>query len=251
MKRTECKNCERIFEGNFCPHCGQNSHEHRIDVNYFLHDIPHSVFHVDQGFFYTFKMLFTRPGLMIKEFLEGKRIKYFRPVAYVMVMTALSAILVKIMDWITNMYLKTKGISPKLNHNFFEHYFSVFIFMMIPFAALITWLFFVKQKYNFWEHFLANTYIAAQLNMMWIAMHFATLLVTLFVGKQVGIDFNIFLVLFLILFMYMYGSVFGFLMFHFYNSRLKLVLLLSLMNIVLSIFYSYGFQVTGIVGSEH
>lgn len=186
---------------------------------------------------------------MIREFLEGKRIKYFRPIAYVMVMTALSTIIVKILDWFTALILKQNGIVPQESHNFFEHYFSVFIFLMVPIASIFTWLFFIRKKYNFWEHFLSNTYLAAQLNFMWILMHLVTLLVTLVRGTEVIIDFNAFLVLFLVYFMFLHGSVYGFLMYPFFKSKIKLIVLLSLMNMLLSAFYSYGFQITGLIGS--
>lgn len=251
MERHECKNCSEIFVGNFCPNCGQNAHEHRINAHYFLHDIPHAVFHVDNGFFYTIKMLFTKPGLMIQEFLEGKRIKYFRPIAYVMVVTALSTLIVKFLDWGTHKILAGKGIKMHESHNFFEHYFSLFIFLMIPFASFVTWIFFAKKKYNFWEHFLTNTYLAAQLNIMWIFMHLIPFIGALVTGNEVNINQNFFLIFFLIFFMYLYGSVFGFLMAPFTKNKVLLILILTFMNIVLSSLYSYGFQITGLVNSGH
>ena len=251
MERHECKNCDEIFVGNFCPHCGQNAHEHRVDAHYFLHDIPHSVFHVDNGFFYTIKMLFTKPGQMVKDFLDGKRARYFRPIAYVMVMTALSALLVKLFDWGTKKILEANNVNMHESHNFFEHYFSVFIFLMIPLASVVTWLCFVKKKYNFWEHFLANTYIAAQLNLMWITMHLVTFIAAIFTKSELQINYTIFLTVFLMFFMYLYGSVFGFLMFPFFKKKITLILILCLMNFFLSYLYSYGFQVAGLIDSSH
>lgn len=249
MHRAECKNCEQSFVGNFCPNCGQSAHEHRVDAHYFLHDIPHSVLHVDSGFFYTIKMLFTKPGLMIRDFLEGKRVRYFRPVAFVMVMTALSALLVKLLDWGSSKLLLYKGVEMHQSHNFFEHYFSLFIFLMIPLATLVTWLFFINRKYSFWEHFLANTYIAAQLNFMWILMHIITFFGALFTTSEVSFSYTVFLVVFMMFFMYLYGSVFGFLMHPFFRSKFSLILMLTLMNIVLSILYSYGFELAGLIDS--
>ena len=248
MRKTECKNCEQIFEGNFCPNCGQNSHEHRINAQYFLHDIPHSVFHVDAGFFFTLKSLFTKPGLLVENFLEGKRIRYFSPIGFVMVMTALSTLLVKILDWSKAKFLQHFHPEAVIhqNHNFFEHYFSVFIFLMIPFAAVVTNLFFIRQKYNFWEHFLVNTYLAAQLNIMWILMHFVSFVMALITGKDSDFAHVFFLTFFLVFFLYLYGSTFGFLMRNFHKKWI-LILIICIMNFVLSLLYSYGFNVTGII----
>lgn len=251
MQRHECKNCSEIFVGNYCPNCGQHAHEHRVNAHYFLHDIPHSVFHVDHGFFYTVKMLFTKPGQMVHDYLAGKRIRYFRPIGYVMVMTALSTLLVKFLDWLTKKFLASNGIVMKQSDNFFEQYFSVFIFLMIPLASLVTWLFFARKKYNYWEHFLANTYIAAQLNIMWILMHLISLVTALVTSSEMSINYNFFLVFFLICFMYLYGSVFGFLMIPSVKNKTKLILKICLMNTVLSALYSYGFQITGLINSAH
>lgn len=195
MSSIFCKNCQQEFDGNYCPNCGQSAKEHRINATYFLHDIPHSIFHIDGLFFSTLKGLFTKPGLVVQEFLEGKRVKYFRPFAYVMVMTAISTLLVKFLIFCKEKMLLYYQPNLQLveSHNFFEHYFSLFIFMMIPFAGLVTWLFFYRNQYNYWEHFLANTYIAAQLNFIWIFIHLITLILILFKKQYFELDFNIFI----------------------------------------------------------
>lgn len=133
MRAHNCKNCSLNFEGNYCPQCGQSAHEHRIDAKYILHDVPHSIFHVDQGFFYTLKSMFTRPGAMVQDFLEGKRVKYFRPLAYVVIMSAICTLLVKGIEWLIR---KSAGVDavPTHDESFFKHYFSLFIFIMIPFG---------------------------------------------------------------------------------------------------------------------
>lgn len=248
MENQKCKNCDQPLTGNFCSNCGQNAHEHRINAHYFLHDIPHSVFHVDGGFFYTIKMLFTNPGLMIEEYLDGKRVKYFRPIAYVMVMTAFSALLVKFLDWCKGMILNHfhDGIALPKSANFFESYFSVFIFLMIPIASLLTWLFFVKGKYNYWEHFLANTYIAAQLNFMWILMHLLGMIVAVFSPEITDLNYGMILTLFLAFFLFLYGYSFGYLM----RKEFKLYFLIPVlffMNVALSFLYAMGFRIVGLI----
>jgi recombinational DNA repair protein RecR len=68
-----CKNCGHIVKDNFCSRCGQNSRVDKINLLNFLNEISESVFQVNQGLFFTFKALVTRPGNSIKEFLNGKR----------------------------------------------------------------------------------------------------------------------------------------------------------------------------------
>lgn len=246
MPSSRCKNCHQKISGNFCSNCGQSAHEHRINATYFLHDIPHSIFHVDKGFFFTLKGLFTRPGVVVEEYLDGKRAKYFPPLAYVMVITAFSTYFVKLVDWIKLQLLQNyiPGFENGEHVNFFQHYFSLFIFLMIPFASLITNLFFIRKKYNFWEHLIANTYIAAQLNFMWMLIHLLNLLVVMVKKGNFAIDFEIFQMIFMMFFLYLYGSVFGYLM-NRLTKRGVLILLLLCMNFCLFCLYSFGFKLAG------
>jgi hypothetical protein len=148
MHTIECKNCNKHYQGKFCPVCAQPASTGRIDSHYFLHDIPHSVFHVDKGFPYTFASLFTRPAGMLKEYLAGRRVKYFRPFAYVVLMSAICTFLIAQLDKVTDSLYLSYHPGAKITeaHGFFQHYFSVFIFLLIPATALVTWLFFRKRQ---------------------------------------------------------------------------------------------------------
>ena len=73
------KNCNHHFKGNFCSNCGQKAKTEKINFHFLWHDIQHGLFHFDSGILYTAKQLFTKPGMAIKEFIEGNRIKHFKP----------------------------------------------------------------------------------------------------------------------------------------------------------------------------
>lgn len=170
MHNTTCKNCNHHFKGNFCPHCGQSAKVEAIGVKYFLHDIPHSIFHIDKGFAYTFKELLLRPGKTLREYLAGKRVKHFRPFAYVVLMATLYILLAGLVKKATIFLGAQMGINVSYGQpGFFKQYLSVFFFIMIPFASLATWLVLRKEKYNYWEHFLVNTYLTAQLSILLLA----------------------------------------------------------------------------------
>lgn len=162
-----CKNCDHHFKGNFCPHCGQSAKVEAIGVKYFLHDIPHSIFHIDKGFAYTFKELLLRPGKTLREYLAGKRVKHFRPFAYVVLMATLYIVLAGIIKKATVFFGTQMGMSVSYGKpGFFWQYLSVFFFIMIPFASFATWVALRKEKYNYWQHFLINTYLTAQLSLL-------------------------------------------------------------------------------------
>lgn len=137
-----CKNCGYHFNDHFCSKCGQSAHTERIDFKYFIHDIPHSVFHIDKGFFFTLKAMVTRPGLAIKEYLEGKRINHFRPFGFVILLSTICTILLPLFDKIAVLILKHR--QPNLNfaspHHFWEKYISLLILILVPILSLVTYL---------------------------------------------------------------------------------------------------------------
>lgn len=250
MNEVVCKNCEFHYKGVFCPQCGQSIREDRIDAKYILHDVPHSIFHIDHGFFYTLKNLFTRPGAMIEDYLSGKRVKYFRPLSYVVIMSAVCTFIIKGIEWLIGRLVNQNPVPTPGDESFFKHYFSLFVFIMIPFASMITWLTFRKKRYNYWEHFVANTYISAQLNLVLVAINLVGLIVVLFTKKFAGVDFGVFIGIFMSGFLYLYGSVFGYMFTDSMKGRykiLKISLTLVLMNTFLFILYFSGFQITGIM----
>jgi hypothetical protein len=77
-----CLNCGHHVEDRYCTQCGQENLE--LDDSAFhlaLHYIK-DLFHYDGKFWHTLKSLLTRPGLVAKEYLEGKRQRHLEPVRY-------------------------------------------------------------------------------------------------------------------------------------------------------------------------
>ena len=170
----KCVNCSTAFESRFCPHCGQPAHTVRITGSYVLHEVPHSILHVDKGLFYTLKELFLRPASMIAGYLAGQRAKHFKPLAYVVILSAFSSFVahwvreyLEAHDDLASITLPRNGVNVFIASvaPFFAHYQSVFYFLMIPIISLATWTFFHK-RYNYWEHVVVNTFLTAQFNLL-------------------------------------------------------------------------------------
>ena len=79
VKTTKCLNCGMEFEGDFCPKCGQSANTGRFTLKFILGNLLAAVLGRDGGIAYTFKNLFSRPGKMIVEILDGKRRMYVSP----------------------------------------------------------------------------------------------------------------------------------------------------------------------------
>ncbi len=90
MEKT-CKNCNGAITGNFCANCGQKGSVHRYSFRYFVeNDLIHGIWNLDNGFFFTIKELFKRPGHSIREFINGRRVGYFNVVTLLLIIIGVS-----------------------------------------------------------------------------------------------------------------------------------------------------------------
>jgi hypothetical protein len=168
-----CKNCHTEFEGKYCSACGQKSKTGRITFQHILREIPESILQVETGFPYTVKGLMIRPAGFLKDYFAGKRVKCYKPLGYVILLSTISSLLSLLVTFILKtQHLITFRSIPESERNwmfwstvFFAEYNSVFYFLMIPLLSLLSFIFF-HNIYNYWEHFIANTYLTAQFNFL-------------------------------------------------------------------------------------
>lgn len=162
-----CKNCHHSFKGHYCNNCGQSAETHKLNLHYVWHDLQHGLFHFDNGIAYTAKELFTRPGHSIREFIEGKRIKHFKPISLVVVLATIYIAFIHLLH--IDLFEKTSPSSDAeyqvtteiLKEWLISHYAWITL-LSIPLHTIGTALFFRKQGYNFVEYFILNTYKAGQ-----------------------------------------------------------------------------------------
>jgi len=162
-----CKNCHQTFKGHYCSNCGQPAETHKLNLHYLWHDIQHGLFHFDKGITYTAKQLFTRPGHTIRDFIEGKRVKHFKPLSLVIVLATAYIALIHLLH--IEIFAKTDptsvseytNASEKLKEWLTDH-FAWITLLSIPLHTIGTAICFKKQGYNFIEYFILNTYKAAQ-----------------------------------------------------------------------------------------
>lgn len=78
-KTTKCLNCGTEFKGKFCPECGQSADTKRFTVRFIFENLLRAILSNDGGVWITLKSLFTRPGQMMLDIIQGKRKSYFSP----------------------------------------------------------------------------------------------------------------------------------------------------------------------------
>lgn len=160
---TICKNCDQLFLGNFCNHCGQAANTHRLNIRHIWHDLQHGLFHFDNGIFYTIKQLLTRPGYAIREFIIGKRVRHFKPISFVIILASIYGLLYHFL--IPNSFdvknistsNKVLGSYEKVINWTLDHFAYATLIMIIS-TTVASYLVFKKQGYNLAEHLVLNSY---------------------------------------------------------------------------------------------
>ena len=161
---TNCLNCENSFKGTYCNVCGQKAETHRFSMHEWMHEIPHSLLHIDSGFFQTFKTLLVRPGNAVSEYLEGKRKLLFSPFLYVLLWCGIYVV-------ITHFFAKPEVAAEhlefaNLQESFAyieEHYYKIIVVAMILPTTFGSFLAYYRSGYNFAENLVLNAYLIGQL----------------------------------------------------------------------------------------
>lgn len=173
MKVT-CKNCNHIYKGHYCSNCGQTAETHRLNLHFLWHEIRHSLFHFDEGILYSGKQLFTQPGHTIREFIEGKRVKHFKPISLVIVLATLYGLLYHYFHIsfvvATEQNASEAGIDVVKFNEWMGTHYAWTTLLTIPLYTIGTSIAFRKQGYNLVEYFILNTFKASQKLFVHIAL---------------------------------------------------------------------------------
>lgn len=141
-----CNNCQTIFEGKYCKHCGQKASIGRLDIHTIWHELTHAITHADKGVLKLTKDLLISPKEVYLGYFSGKRKTYFSPVMFFLIMIGLVVFLgEKLWDW-EDFITQRNDEFGRILHRYEKVRFIIFI----PFISLISWIFFYK-KYNLAE----------------------------------------------------------------------------------------------------
>ncbi|WP_421869691.1 DUF3667 domain-containing protein [Marinoscillum sp.] len=105
-RKTEvCLNCGYKLDPSFeyCPSCGQENTDNQISFAKLVNDFFANYFSLDSRFGRSIKPFFFKPGVLTKEFMDGKRVKYANPIRLYLVVSLIHF-------FFMNMYLNS---SPK------------------------------------------------------------------------------------------------------------------------------------------
>lgn len=167
----KCKNCKEESLGNFCTNCGQRLEISPITMHAIIHELIAAI-NLERGLLHTFQDLSIRPGKMIREYIEGKRIVYMSPLRYLFFMVAIGAL--------AGLFYKVSpiievGADEAQNANAYKEiervikeYYSLLSFVSVPFFALFSWMFFAKNNKSYAQHLVLNAYVSAHANLFFV-----------------------------------------------------------------------------------
>lgn len=178
-----CKNCQAPAPGAYCAACGQQTHIHRVTMGHLVHEVSHALTHADKGFLLLIKELITRPGIVAREYLDGKRKKYFNPFTFLVITSALYAYISYKTGYSSAMVAQD---APTSNRSpYFQEVFDtvaqngklLMLILIVPLFAFLSWLFSIRSRFNLAENFVLQAFVAGQLNIVRILIFIPAFLI--------------------------------------------------------------------------
>lgn len=171
-----CKNCGSEKVDNYCSNCGQKVYTNRFTIRSFF-KVFFDAFSIEKGFLHTLKMLFVNPGILIREYLHGRTRKYFNPLKYAIIIAGIDMILAiwfKVFDtgveFTTNLQVNSGMLDENVLHKtpqklmtFIENNLNLISLLFIPLSALISKMFFRREKLLYSEHLIVMCFLITQI----------------------------------------------------------------------------------------
>lgn len=159
-----CRSCAQEIDATFCSHCGQKAFK-RIDRKYLWDEFQYTVLHTNKGLLYSVKNILRNPGKTAREFIDGNRVKHYKPLLLVFVVSGISTFIS--FKWLKlNQAMKTIYAAKNMNSPMMEDmmtglatYSSLITLALIPLLAIATFIPFKKWGHNYYEHIIINSYI--------------------------------------------------------------------------------------------
>jgi hypothetical protein len=185
---SNCQNCDTRLDQSFdfCPTCSQKAETHRLALGEIGHEIFHAATHADKGILFLLKELILRPGTVIREYVEGKRKKYFNPFSFFIIVVGIYVFsntmfhtfdqpldLPKSTTVSTNTAVNPKqtkmvAIGKRIRNvqHFMNTKTNLILFISAPFFALVFFGLYRKKRKNYAEHLVAMIFIDAMLSLL-------------------------------------------------------------------------------------
>lgn len=175
---TNCKNCGATLTGKYCAQCGQRASVSRFTIPELLHELTHSITHVEHNILGLTASLISRPGQTVRNYLEGQRKKYFNPFIYFLIMLGLQSLAFSLVHH-APAHATPEQLEAYSMQSFVFKYLKLFFVFLLPVVALLMYLFY--RRHNYAEYCVVGIFIAGSIS-------FSHILLYLLLGSSLPID---------------------------------------------------------------
>lgn len=187
-----CQNCHTEFHGNYCPQCGQRASTSRITLRTAIEHALSLFTNVESGFLRTCLELCYRPGYLIRDYLNGHRASYSKPLSLLFVLATVQFVVRYLLYWNSgtdlNWEINIEDSNSQSLNQLLEYLHQIFLYLSTNAAAttLLNVIFLVFTNYlvyrltplgkrlNLAEHFYIMLFVGCQfmiLNILQIPYH--------------------------------------------------------------------------------
>jgi hypothetical protein len=170
-----CLNCAAPLAADqrFCGACGQRVIQGRLTIREIGHDVIHAFTHADRSIFALIGALLRRPGRVAREYVDGRRKRYFGPFAFLVISVGVASFATYVwgVEW----------FSPVPNESaraILARHFNLVALVQVPLIGLFCFAFFRGAKLNFSEHLVLAAYTsgirALLLALVEVPLHYFT-----------------------------------------------------------------------------
>ena len=187
--------------------CGEKTSNKRLTLKDVFADFMSNLLELEFPLLNTVKGLTLRPGVLCREYINGKRKPYSRPFQYYLVTLAIFylfflALGLQISDFSAGIVPEfpegeagapARELAGQINQ-LINQYSRLFHFVLIPITSLFSWVIFKKVGYNFTENFVMNLFLGGHImliSMLCIPLWFVNFNLYFAVSGIVGVSYQV------------------------------------------------------------
>jgi hypothetical protein len=156
MDDLRCLNCELEISraARFCQHCSQRTDTTRLSFADMARDLLHSFVNVDRGPLVFARALLLRPGTIAREYVQGRRRRYYGPFATLAVLVGVTALVFNLSGF---QVLSQEGVSAA-PAALLHRYFNLVLLAQLPLLGSVCALVFRDAQLTLPEHMVLVAY---------------------------------------------------------------------------------------------
>ena len=177
-----CLNCSASVNENFCSRCGQKAEVKRLSWHNLGEEVFHFFTHIEKGFLKTTVQLIIHPGRLCKDYLDGKRKAYHKPVSFLLIWITLYLFTFYMVGHITHFesnYPDSIVTWDSTTLNLIQKYRSLIDIVILPLTAFINWLIIGRPKLNYVEVLCISFYLYS----LTLIFHIAHIIISALLGN--------------------------------------------------------------------